>query len=92
MAAIDIALGMAGILYNVFSHISDGSNDDGAIHWVVESPMQRGKKRLHQGKGRADRTTECQKNGNHANIQSILAVDMSPAALDKATQLGADVS
>jgi|AntRauTorckE5430_2_1112549.scaffolds.fasta_scaffold08957_2 hypothetical protein len=44
MAAIDIALGMAGILYNVFSPISDGSNDDGAIHWVVESPMQRGKK------------------------------------------------
>ena len=42
MAAIDIALGMARILHNVFSHISDGSYDDGAIHWVAESPMERG--------------------------------------------------
>lgn len=42
MAAIDIAAGMARILHNVFSHISDGSYDDGAIHWVAESPMERG--------------------------------------------------
>ena len=42
MAAIDVAIGMARIWYNVFSHISDGSYDDGAIHWVVESPMERG--------------------------------------------------
>jgi alcohol dehydrogenase len=31
-------------------------------------------------------------NGKNANIQSIIAVDVSPAALVKATQLGADVS
>ena len=43
MAAIDIALGgRTQILHNVFSHISDGSYDDGAIHWVAESPMERG--------------------------------------------------
>jgi len=42
MAAIDIALGMARMIHNVFSHISDGSYDDGAIHWVIESPMERG--------------------------------------------------
>uniref|UniRef100_A0A6S8YFR0 Right handed beta helix domain-containing protein n=1 Tax=Chaetoceros debilis TaxID=122233 RepID=A0A6S8YFR0_9STRA len=42
MAAVDIALGMARILYNVFSHVSDGSYDDGALHWVAESPMERG--------------------------------------------------
>jgi hypothetical protein len=36
MAAIDIVGGGTKIVSNVFSHISDGSYDDGAIHWVAE--------------------------------------------------------
>lgn len=42
MAAIDVVGGGFKILHNVFSHVSDGSYDDGAIHWVAESPMERG--------------------------------------------------
>jgi hypothetical protein len=36
MAAIDLVGGGTKIISNVFSHISDGSYDDGAIHWVAE--------------------------------------------------------
>jgi hypothetical protein len=36
MAAIDVVGGGFRILHNVFSHVSDGSYDDGAIHWVAE--------------------------------------------------------
>jgi hypothetical protein len=36
MVAIDIVRGGTKIVSNVFSHISDGSYDDGAIHWVAE--------------------------------------------------------
>ena len=36
MAAIDVVGGGFKILHNVFSHVSDGSYDDGAIHWVAE--------------------------------------------------------
>lgn len=42
MAAIDVVGGGFKILHNVFSHVSDGSYDDGAIHWVAQSPMERG--------------------------------------------------
>jgi hypothetical protein len=35
MAAIDVVGGGFKILHNVFSHVSDGSYDDGAIHWVA---------------------------------------------------------
>lgn len=42
MAAIDVVGGGFKIVHNVFSHCSDGSYDDGAIHWVAESPMERG--------------------------------------------------
>lgn len=42
MAAIDVVGGGFHILHNVFSHVSDGSYDDGAIHWVANSPMERG--------------------------------------------------
>lgn len=42
MAAIDVVGGGFKILHNVFSHVSDGSYDDGAIHWVADSPMERG--------------------------------------------------
>jgi len=42
MASIDLVGGDFKILHNVFSHTSDGSYDDGAVHWVAESPMERG--------------------------------------------------
>ena len=42
MAAIDVVGGGFHIIHNVFSHVSDGSYDDGAIHWVANSPMERG--------------------------------------------------
>jgi len=42
MAAIDVVGGGFRMLHNVFSHVSDGSYDDGAIHWVAESAMERG--------------------------------------------------
>ena len=42
MAAIDAVGGGFKVLHNVFIHVSDGSYDDGAIHWVAESPMERG--------------------------------------------------
>lgn len=42
MAAIDLVGGGTQIKHNIFSHISDGSYDDGAIHWVASSPMERG--------------------------------------------------
>ena len=44
MAAIDVVGGGFKMLHNVFSHISNGSYDDGAVHWVAGSPMERGKK------------------------------------------------
>ena len=36
MAAIDVVGGGLKMLHNIFSHVSDGSYDDGAIHWVAE--------------------------------------------------------
>ena len=42
MAAIDVVGGGFKVLHEVFSHVSDGSYDDGTIHWVAESPMERG--------------------------------------------------
>jgi len=42
MAAIDLVGGGTKIMHNIFSHVSDGSYDDGAIHWVAASPMERG--------------------------------------------------
>lgn len=42
LSNIEIVVGMARILHNVFSPISDGRDDDWAIHWVLESPMERG--------------------------------------------------
>eukprot|EP00593_Proboscia_inermis_P000635 CAMPEP_0171299994 /NCGR_PEP_ID=MMETSP0816-20121228/8845_1 /TAXON_ID=420281 /ORGANISM="Proboscia inermis, Strain CCAP1064/1" /LENGTH=106 /DNA_ID=CAMNT_0011776225 /DNA_START=193 /DNA_END=513 /DNA_ORIENTATION=- len=50
IAAIDAVGGGFKILHNVFSHISDGSYDNGAIHWVAESPVERGtNKKMVQG-------------------------------------------
>lgn len=42
MAAFDVVGGGFKVLHEVFSHVSDGSYDDGTIHWVAESPMERG--------------------------------------------------
>lgn len=39
---VDLVGGGMKMVHNVFSHLSDGSYDTGAVHWVAESPMERG--------------------------------------------------
>ena len=42
MSVIDVIDGGFKILHNVFSHVSDGSYDNIAIHWVTEITVERG--------------------------------------------------